>query len=120
MSHPAVFLAAVDRDAPSASGACTLLPSVSTHLPAAPSPDTSKGEASGKWNGLHSSLSVQSRLNLSIEVPSPSQVYLCSHKQNQKILAKLVVKKKVLYHLFCTTKKGRRGCLLGWIMLVEF
>ncbi|XP_040849733.1 DNA repair protein REV1 isoform X3 [Ochotona curzoniae] len=72
--HKEVFLAAVDRDAPSASGACTLLPSVSTHLPAAPSPDTSKGEASGKWNGLHSSLSVQSRLNLSIEVPSPSQL----------------------------------------------
>ncbi|XP_058523504.1 DNA repair protein REV1 isoform X3 [Ochotona princeps] len=72
--HKEVFLAAVDLEAPSASRACTLLPSVSTHLPAAPSPDTSKGGSSGKWNGLHSSLSVQSRLNLSIEVPSPSQL----------------------------------------------
>jgi hypothetical protein len=51
------------------------LPPFSTHLAASVGPDTNKGESSRKWNGLHSPVSVQSRLNLSIEVPSPSQVY---------------------------------------------
>ncbi|KFO25156.1 DNA repair protein REV1 isoform X1 [Fukomys damarensis] len=69
-----VSLAAVDMEASSASRTCTFLPSFSAHLPATASADTNKGESSRKWNGLHSPVSVQSRLNLSIEVPSPSQL----------------------------------------------
>ncbi|XP_062934897.1 DNA repair protein REV1 isoform X2 [Cynocephalus volans] len=69
--HEEVFLAAMDLEISSASRTCTF----STHLPASISPDTSKAESSGKQNGLHSpAVSVQSRLNLSIEVPSPSQL----------------------------------------------
>ncbi|KAM6179428.1 DNA repair protein REV1 isoform 2-T2 [Erethizon dorsatum] len=70
-----VFLTAVDVEASSAPRTCTFLPSFSTHLPATVSADTtSKGDSSRKWNGLHSPVGVQSRLNLSIEVPSPSQL----------------------------------------------
>ncbi|XP_036023733.1 DNA repair protein REV1 isoform X2 [Onychomys torridus] len=72
--HKEVFLAAVDLEASSASRACTLSSSFSTHLAASVSTDTSRGECSRKWNGLHSPVSGQSRLNLSIEVPSPSQI----------------------------------------------
>ncbi|EHH22365.1 hypothetical protein EGK_05609 [Macaca mulatta] len=69
--HKEVFRTAVDLEIPSASRTCTL-PPFPAHLPT--SPDTNKAESSGKWNGLHSPVSVQSRLNLSIEVPSPSQL----------------------------------------------
>uniref|UniRef100_A0A8D2CYM8 DNA repair protein REV1 n=1 Tax=Sciurus vulgaris TaxID=55149 RepID=A0A8D2CYM8_SCIVU len=72
--HREVFLTSVDMEISSASRNCTFLPSVSTHLPASVSPDTNKGEPSRKWNGLHPPVNVQSRLNLSIEVPSPSQL----------------------------------------------
>ncbi|XP_062065936.1 DNA repair protein REV1 isoform X4 [Lepus europaeus] len=72
--HKEVVLSAVDLDMSSASRTCTLLPSLPARVPAFPSPDTSRAESAGKWNGLHSPLSVQSRLNLSIEVPSPSQL----------------------------------------------
>lgn len=60
----------------SASRACPLVSPFSTHLAAGVSTDTNRGECSRKWNGLHSPVSGQSRLNLSIEVPSPSQVCL--------------------------------------------
>lgn len=69
-----VFLAAVDLEVAPASKPCTLLSPFSTHLAASVSTDTNRGECSRKWNGLHSPVSGQSRLNLSIEVPSPSQV----------------------------------------------
>lgn len=69
-----VFLAAVDLEVSSTSRACGLLSPLSAHLAASVSPDTNSGECSRKWNGLHSPVSGQSRLNLSIEVPSPSQV----------------------------------------------
>ncbi|XP_071457942.1 DNA repair protein REV1 isoform X4 [Marmota flaviventris] len=72
--HREVFLTAVDLEISPASRSCTFLPSFNTHLPASVSPDTNKGESSRKWNGLHSPVNVQSRLNLSIEVPSPSQL----------------------------------------------
>ncbi|ELV11555.1 DNA repair protein REV1 [Tupaia chinensis] len=72
--HKEVFLAAVDLEISSASKTCTFLPSLSGHQPASISVDTGKAECSGKWNGLHSPITVQSRLNLSIEVPSPSQL----------------------------------------------
>ncbi|XP_071064837.1 DNA repair protein REV1 isoform X2 [Dasypus novemcinctus] len=71
--HKEVFLAAVDLEISSASRACTL-PSFSTHLASGISPVTSRAESSVKWNGLHSPVSLKSRLNLSIEVPSPSQL----------------------------------------------
>ncbi|XP_051060416.1 DNA repair protein REV1 isoform X3 [Phodopus roborovskii] len=72
--HKEVFLAAVDLGVSSTAKACTVLSPFSTHLAASVSNDTSRGECSRKWNGLHSPVSGQSRLNLSIEVPSPSQV----------------------------------------------
>nr|XP_039319524.1 DNA repair protein REV1 isoform X2 [Saimiri boliviensis boliviensis] len=72
--HKEVFLAAMDLEISSASRTCTFLPHFPAHLPTSISPDTNKTESSGKWNGLHSPVSVQSRLNLSIEVPSPSQL----------------------------------------------
>ncbi|XP_059514959.1 DNA repair protein REV1 isoform X5 [Myotis daubentonii] len=72
--HQEVFLAAMDLEISSASRTCTFLPSLSTHPASAVSPVTSKAEPSGKWNGLHSPISLKSKLNLSIEVPSPSQL----------------------------------------------
>uniref|UniRef100_A0A673TYB9 DNA repair protein REV1 n=1 Tax=Suricata suricatta TaxID=37032 RepID=A0A673TYB9_SURSU len=72
--HKEVFLAAMDLEISSASRNCTLLPSFSTHLTSSVNPVTSKSESSGKWNGLHAPISLKSRLNLSIEVPSPSQL----------------------------------------------
>nr|XP_008528871.1 PREDICTED: DNA repair protein REV1 isoform X2 [Equus przewalskii] len=72
--HKEVFLAAMDLEVASASRTCALLPSFSTHLTSGISPVVSKAESSGKWNGLHAPISLKSRLNLSIEVPSPSQL----------------------------------------------
>ncbi|KAK1332801.1 hypothetical protein QTO34_006332 [Cnephaeus nilssonii] len=72
--HQEVFLAAMDVEISSASRTCTFLPSLSTHLTSAVSPVASKAEPLGKWNGLHSPISLKSKLNLSIEVPSPSQL----------------------------------------------
>ncbi|XP_044933660.1 DNA repair protein REV1 isoform X4 [Mustela putorius furo] len=72
--HKEVFVAAMDLEISSASRNCTFMPSFSTHLTSSVNPVTSKAESSGKWNGLHSPISLKSRLNLSIEVPSPSQL----------------------------------------------
>ncbi|KAM8785396.1 DNA repair protein REV1 isoform 7-T9 [Rhynchonycteris naso] len=69
-----VFLAAMDLEISSASRICTFLPSFSTHLTSGGSPVSSKAESLGRWNGQHSPISLKSRLNLSIEVPSPSQL----------------------------------------------
>ncbi|CAI9173986.1 unnamed protein product [Rangifer tarandus platyrhynchus] len=69
-----VFLGAVDLEVPPASRSCTV-PSLPTHLMSGATPvTTSKAECASKWNGLHSPVSFKSRLNLSIEVPSPSQL----------------------------------------------
>ncbi|XP_038617712.1 DNA repair protein REV1 isoform X2 [Tachyglossus aculeatus] len=70
--HKEVFVAAMDLEISSASG--TFLPSFTTHLTSSLSPGLSKTEPAVKWNGLHSPVSVKSRLNFSIEVPSPSQL----------------------------------------------
>nr|XP_019609380.1 PREDICTED: DNA repair protein REV1 isoform X1 [Rhinolophus sinicus] len=72
--HKEVFVAATDLEISSASRTCTFLPSIPTHVTPSTNPATSKAESSGKWNGLHSPVSFKSRLNLSIEVPSPSQL----------------------------------------------
>ncbi|XP_031547854.1 DNA repair protein REV1 isoform X5 [Vicugna pacos] len=72
--HKEVFLAAVDLEIPPASRTRTFLPSLPAHLTSSASPAASRAESSGKWNGLHSPVSLKSRLNLSIEVPPPSQL----------------------------------------------
>ncbi|XP_006870805.1 PREDICTED: DNA repair protein REV1 isoform X1 [Chrysochloris asiatica] len=71
--HKEVFLAAMDLEISSASRTCTSLPSFPAHLASTVSPVPSKAECSVQ-NGLHSPVSLKSRLNLSIEVPSPSQL----------------------------------------------
>ncbi|XP_026522584.1 DNA repair protein REV1 isoform X3 [Notechis scutatus] len=66
-----VFLAAVDVEISSASKACTeLSSSEATNL----HPVISKSEPSTSLNGLYPPISIKSRLNLSIEVPSASQL----------------------------------------------
>ncbi|XP_070799461.1 DNA repair protein REV1 isoform X2 [Pituophis catenifer annectens] len=65
-----VFLAAVDVEISSASKACTELPSEATNLHHV----ISKSEPSTSLNGLYPPISIKSRLNLSIEVPSASQL----------------------------------------------
>ncbi|XP_032325627.1 DNA repair protein REV1 isoform X2 [Camelus ferus] len=72
--HKEVLLAAVDLETSPASRTRTFLPSLPTHLTSSASPAASRAESSGKWNGLHSPVSLKSRLNLSIEVPPPSQL----------------------------------------------
>ncbi|XP_037663393.1 DNA repair protein REV1 isoform X2 [Choloepus didactylus] len=72
--HKEVFLAAVDLETSAASRACPLLPSFPTHLASGVSPAAGKAEPLVKCNGLHSPVTLKSRLNLSIEVPSPSQL----------------------------------------------
>ncbi|XP_069492793.1 DNA repair protein REV1 isoform X2 [Ambystoma mexicanum] len=68
-----VLIAAMDLEV-SSSGTHSSIPSFSTHRTPSPSPSTSKTESALKWNGLHTPICVKSRLNLSIEVPSPSQL----------------------------------------------
>ncbi|ETE65510.1 DNA repair protein REV1 [Ophiophagus hannah] len=65
-----VFLAAVDVEISSASKACTDLSSEATNLHHV----ISKSEPSTSLNGLYPPISIKSRLNLSIEVPSASQL----------------------------------------------
>ncbi|KAG8137464.1 putative DNA repair protein [Naja naja] len=65
-----VFLAAVDVEISSASKACTDLSSETTNLHHV----ISKSEPSTSLNGLYPPISIKSRLNLSIEVPSASQL----------------------------------------------
>ncbi|XP_039196515.1 DNA repair protein REV1 isoform X2 [Crotalus tigris] len=68
--HKEVFLAAVDVEISSTSKACTELPSQATKLHHI----TSKSEPNTSLNGLYPPISIKSRLNLSIEVPSASQL----------------------------------------------
>ncbi|XP_015278022.1 PREDICTED: DNA repair protein REV1 [Gekko japonicus] len=63
--------AAVDLEIPSASKACTVLP---PHPTSNVNHVTSKSEPAVSWNGLHTPISLKPRLNLSIEVPSASQL----------------------------------------------
>nr|XP_021491677.1 DNA repair protein REV1 isoform X4 [Meriones unguiculatus] len=72
--HKEVFPAAEDLEVSSTSRPCSLLSPLSAHLAASVNPDTNRDQCSRKWKGLHSPISGQSRLNLSIEVPSPSQI----------------------------------------------
>ncbi|XP_062982340.1 DNA repair protein REV1 isoform X2 [Elgaria multicarinata webbii] len=65
-----VFVAAVDVEISSTSKACTGLPSQTSNV----NHVTSKSESAVNLNGLHPPINIKSRLNLSIEVPSPSQL----------------------------------------------
>lgn len=71
-----VFVAAMDLEISSDSRTCTFLPSRGTHLTSGLNSNVNKTESAIKCNGLHTPISVKSRLNLSIEVPSASQVKL--------------------------------------------
>ncbi|NWX71669.1 REV1 protein, partial [Alca torda] len=72
--HKEVFVAAMDLEISSDSRTCTLLPSRGTHLASGLNSNVNNTESAVKWNGVHSPISVKSRLNLSIEVPSASQL----------------------------------------------
>ncbi|OXB75150.1 UNVERIFIED_CONTAM: hypothetical protein H355_009724 [Colinus virginianus] len=72
--HKEVFVAAMDLEISSDSRTCTVLPSRGTHLTAGLNSNVNKTDSAVKLNGLHSPISVKSRLNLSIEVPSASQL----------------------------------------------
>ncbi|NXF92184.1 REV1 protein, partial [Eubucco bourcierii] len=70
-----VFVAAMDLEISSDSRTCTFLPSRGTHLTSGLNSNVNNNtESTLKWNGVHSPISVKSRLNLSIEVPSASQI----------------------------------------------
>lgn len=72
--HKEVFVAAMDLEISSDSRTCTFLPSRGAHLTPGLNCNVNNTEAAVKWNGVHSPISVKSRLNLSIEVPSASQL----------------------------------------------
>ncbi|XP_074991683.1 DNA repair protein REV1 isoform X10 [Calonectris borealis] len=72
--HKEVFVAAMDLEISSDSRTCTFLPSRGTHLTSGLNSNVNNTESAVKWNGIHSPISVKSRLNLSIEVPSASQL----------------------------------------------
>ncbi|XP_041273942.1 DNA repair protein REV1 isoform X4 [Onychostruthus taczanowskii] len=69
-----VFVAAMDLEISSNSRTCTFLPSRGTSVTPGVSSNANNAEPAVKWNGVHSPISVKSRLNLSIEVPSASQL----------------------------------------------
>ncbi|XP_021402396.1 DNA repair protein REV1 isoform X3 [Lonchura striata] len=69
-----VFLAAMDLEISSNSRTCTFLPSRGTSVTPGLNSNANNTESAVKWNGVHSPISVKSRLNLSIEVPSASQL----------------------------------------------
>uniref|UniRef100_A0A663LW69 DNA repair protein REV1 n=1 Tax=Athene cunicularia TaxID=194338 RepID=A0A663LW69_ATHCN len=72
--HKEVFVAAMDLEISSDSRTCTFLPSRGTHVTSGLNSNVNNTESAVKWNGVHSPISVKSRLNLSIEVPSASQL----------------------------------------------
>nr|XP_009932873.1 PREDICTED: DNA repair protein REV1 isoform X2 [Opisthocomus hoazin] len=72
--HKEVFVAAMDVEISSDSRTCTFLPSRGTHLTSGLNSNVNNTESAVKLNGVHSPVSVKSRLNLSIEVPSASQL----------------------------------------------
>uniref|UniRef100_A0A8D0GWC8 DNA repair protein REV1 n=1 Tax=Sphenodon punctatus TaxID=8508 RepID=A0A8D0GWC8_SPHPU len=97
--HKGEYLSAVDLEISSASRTCPLLPSLTTHLTSGVSPITSKSESAVKWNGLHSPVSVKSRLNLNIEVPSLSQL-------DQSVLEALPPDLREQVEQMCTIQLG--------------
>lgn len=78
--------ASVDLEMPSASKACTMPP---PYLASNVSHVTSKSEPAVSWNGWHTPLNLKPKLNLSIEVPSASQVKFVFLRQFYKEQAEL-------------------------------
>ncbi|XP_044142895.1 DNA repair protein REV1 isoform X2 [Bufo gargarizans] len=69
-----VIVAAFDVEISSASDTCVSVLSSHKNLTSSQDPSTSKAESTGRKNGFHSPINVKSRVNFTIEVPSPSQV----------------------------------------------
>ncbi|XP_010161858.2 DNA repair protein REV1, partial [Antrostomus carolinensis] len=72
--HKEVFVAAMDLEISSDSRTCTFLPSRGTHLASGLNSNVNNTESAVKCNGVHSPIGMKSRLNLSIEVPTASQL----------------------------------------------
>ncbi|XP_018418937.1 PREDICTED: DNA repair protein REV1 isoform X2 [Nanorana parkeri] len=68
-----VFVAALDVEITSALGTCASITSNKSEA-SSQNPSTSIAASPGKRNGLHTPISVKSRVNCTIEVPSPSQI----------------------------------------------
>ncbi|XP_072269443.1 DNA repair protein REV1 isoform X2 [Pyxicephalus adspersus] len=68
-----VFVAALDVEISSASGTCASITSNKCEA-SSQDPSTSKAASPVRKNGLHTPISVKSRVNFTIEVPSPSQI----------------------------------------------
>lgn len=104
-----VFLAAVDLEMPPAPRSGTV-PSLSPHLTPGVAPvTTSKAECASKWNGLHSPVSLKPRLNLSIEVPSPSQV--CVHGCRHEVSPRVALQQECDFSSPVTAENGKKGYL---------
>ncbi|XP_066433243.1 DNA repair protein REV1 [Eleutherodactylus coqui] len=69
-----VIVAAFDVEISSASDSHSSVSSGLKNLSSSQDPSTSKAEPPGRKNGFHSPVSMRSRVNFTIEVPSPSQV----------------------------------------------
>ncbi|XP_075121266.1 DNA repair protein REV1 [Leptodactylus fuscus] len=69
-----VIVAAFDVEISSAPDSCVSVSSGHKNVGSSQEPSTSKAECPGKKNGFHSPISMKSRVNFTIEVPSPSQV----------------------------------------------
>ncbi|XP_069626177.1 DNA repair protein REV1 isoform X5 [Haliaeetus albicilla] len=125
--HKEVFVAAMDLEISSDSRTCTFLPSRGTHLTSGVNSNVNNTESAVKWNGVHSPISVKSRLNLSIEVPSASQVdpevfaalpaelqaelkdaYDQRQKQSEQQPANTCVSKNPFLHLKHATMKNKK------------
>lgn len=72
-ANKTVFVAALDVQISSALGTCTSITSNKREA-SSQDPSTSKAASPVKKNGLHTPFSVKSRVNFTIEVPSPSQI----------------------------------------------
>ncbi|KAM4684049.1 DNA repair protein REV1 isoform 6-T12 [Amazona ochrocephala] len=125
--HKEVFVAAMDLEISSDSRTCTFLPSRGSHLPSGLNSNVNNAESAVKLNGVHSPISVKSRLNLSIEVPSASQVdpevfaalpaelqaelrdaYDQRQKQSEQQPANTFVAKNPFLHLKHATMKNKK------------
>ncbi|KAM4788900.1 DNA repair protein REV1 isoform 3-T3 [Cyanocitta cristata] len=97
--HKEVFVAAMDLEISSNSRTCTFLPSRGTNLTPGLSSNANNTESAVKWNGMHSPISVKSRLNLSIEVPSASQL-------DKSVLEALPPDLREQVEQICTVQQG--------------
>ncbi|XP_041896526.1 DNA repair protein REV1 isoform X3 [Corvus kubaryi] len=97
--HKEVFVAAMDLEISSNSRTCTFLPSRGTNLTPGLNSNANNTESAVKWNGVHSPISVKSRLNLSIEVPSASQL-------DKSVLEALPPDLREQVEQMCTVQQG--------------